>query len=285
MLSLFRKKQTQESGCGLNITNFANPGDSVLRIASRGVLYSSENSGVIDALGYMLSGIRRLPVVDENERLTGIVSTTDVLDFIGGGEKHKLFSNTGLSAKVRKIMSPCIHFVSATDSIPVALEIFKESGKPIQPVMEDKKLVGVITETDIVNLMSKRTGVKVSDIMTRKPITVDRNKSVYDVARMLCRGPYRRLPVVNNGVLLGIVTPYDILSHLNSKEALNMLRFENSPIKEIMRKDVAYIRPDADIYEAVAMMKIKKVSGLPVVDEDADLLGMITKRDIINAMG
>jgi CBS domain-containing protein len=90
---------------------------------------------------------------------------------------------------------------------------------------------------------------------------------------------------VNNGAVTGIITPYDILSHLNRNEALNMLAFESGPIKGIMNKDVAYVSPGADVYDAVRVMKVKKVSGLPVVDEDAELVGMVSKRDIIEAMG
>jgi CBS domain-containing protein len=283
MLGFLRKKQ-KEAGCGLFLKNFAEPQDSILKISSKEVVSCSENDRIIDVLASMLGGVRRIPVVNDQEELKGIVSATDVLSFIGGGEKGKLFTNTGLSATVKKIMESDVHCLADTDSIPVALEFFKTNGKPIHPVTSQKRLHSVVSETDIVNLVSKPTGVKVSGIMSAKPIVIQEDYPIRDVAKMLCRGPYRRLPVVNNGVVMGIVTPYDILSHLNRNGSLNTLLFEASPIKSIMNKDVAYVSPDADVYDAVRTMKIKKVSGLPVVDEDADLVGMISKRDIIESM-
>jgi CBS domain-containing protein len=89
---------------------------------------------------------------------------------------------------------------------------------------------------------------------------------------------------VNKGVLTGIVTPYDILSHLNRNESLNGLKSDLSPIKAVMNKNVASIQPKADICDAIRLMKVRKVSGLPVVDEDMDVLGMISKRDMIQVM-
>ena len=284
MLGFLRKKP-KETGCGLLLNNFAGPQDSVLNISSKEVVCCIEDDRIIDVLASMLSGTRRVPVVDEAGEIKGIVSATDVLDFMGAGEKGRLFTNTGLSATVRKIMESDVHCLADTDSIPVALEFFKTNGKPIHPVTAQKRLHSIVSETDIVNLVSKPTGVKASQLMSAKPMTVNEDYPIRDVAKMLCRGPYRRLPVVSNGVVMGIVTPYDVLSHLNRNGALNTLAFEAGPIKGIMNKDVAYVSPDADVYDAVKAMKVRKVSGLPVVDEDAELVGVISKRDIIEAMG
>jgi len=283
MFEFLRKKQ-QAGGCGLFVSNFMDPQESVLKIASKEVIFCGEEDRVIDALAYMLGGIRRIPVVGESMEIKGIVSSTDVLDFIGGGDKHKLFTNTGLSATIKKIMSQDVQCVLESDSLPVALEIFKASGKPIHPVASQRKLSAVVSESDLVNIISKPTGVRVSSIMSGKPITAQESQSVYDVARMMCRGPYRRLPVAKNGIVTGIVTPHDILAHLNRKEALNMLNFEHTPVKEIMNKDVAFASPGMDVHEVVREMKAKKVSGMPVMDEDMNLVGMITKKDIIRAM-
>jgi len=283
MFGFFRKKESG-NGYGLRLRDYVNPQDSVLQIASKEVVSCQEDDRVIDVLASMLSGVRRMPVLGENGEIKGIVSSTDVLDFIGAGEKNRLFTNTGLSATVKKIMSPCTQFLSATDSIPVALEFFKLHGKPMQPIASQKALQAVISESDMVNIISRPTGMKVSSVMSQKPFMVTEDYAIFDVAKMLCRGPYRRLPVVSKGVVTGIVTPHDILSYLNRNEALNSLKLELSPIKPIMAREVSHVRPEADVHEAVKLMKLKKVSGLPVVNEDMDLVGMLTKKDIIRIM-
>jgi acetoin utilization protein AcuB len=163
------------------------------------------------------------------------------------------------------------------------MEIFKSNGKPMLPITDSGKVSAVVSESDMTHIVNKHCGVPVSRIMSRKPISASEDHSIFDVAKMLCRGPYRRLPIVNNGVVMGMVTPYDILSHLNRSESLNMLRFEHGSIKTVMNRNPVTIVEDADVSEAVAMMKVKKISGMPVVSEDADVVGMVTKRDIINA--
>jgi predicted transcriptional regulator len=283
MLGFLRK--SRPAGCGLFLSSFAEPQDPVLKIASREVVCCREDDRIIDVLASMLAGVRRIPVVAEDGEVMGIVSATDVLDFMGGGEKNRLFTNTGLSAAVRKIMEGHVECLSDSDSMTVALEFFKSKGKPVHPVASQRKLHSVVSETDLVSIVSKPTGVPVAGIMSQKPMVIQEDYPIRDVAKMLCRGPYRRLPVVNNGVVMGIVTPYDILSHLNRNGALNTLAFEAGPVKAVMNRDVASIHPGADVYDAVKAMKIRKVSGLPVVNEDADLVGMVSKRDMIQAMG
>jgi len=282
MLGFLRKKK--EAGCGLFLSSFAEPQDPVLKISSREVVCCREDDRIIDVLASMLAGVRRMPVVAEDGEVKGIISATDVLSFMGGGDKSKFFTNTGLSATVKKIMESGVECLSDSDSITVALEFFKTKGKPVHPVASQKKLHSVVSETDLVSIVSKPTGVQVSGIMSQKPMVIHEDYPIRDVAKMLCRGPYRRLPVVNNGVVMGIVTPYDILSHLNRNGALNTLAFEAGPVKAVMNKDVVSIHPGADVYEAVKAMKVRKVSGLPVVNEDADLVGVVSKRDIIQAM-
>jgi CBS domain-containing protein len=277
-------KKSKHAGCGLYLSSFAGPQDPVLKIASREVVCCREDDRVIDVLASMLAGVRRMPVVAEDGEVVGIVSATDVLSFMGAGEKSKLFTNTGLSATVKKIMETGVDCLSDSDSMAVALEFFKTKGKPVHPVASQRKLHSVVSETDLVSIVSKHTGVPVSGIMSQKPMVIQEDYPIRDVAKMLCRGPYRRLPVVNNGVVMGIVTPYDILSHLNRNGSLNGLALEAGPVKAVMNKDVVSIHPGADVYDAVKAMKVRKVSGLPVVNEDADLVGVVSKRDIIQAM-
>ena len=185
MFSFLRKPK--ESGCGLFLKNFAEPQDSILRISSKEVVSCNENDRIIDVLASMLSGVRRVPVLGEQGEVMGIVSATDVLSFIGGGEKGKLFTNTGLSATVKKIMESDVHCLAETDSIPVALEFFKTNGKPIHPVISQKKLHSVVSESDIVNLVSKPTGMKVSQVMSAKPIVIQEDYPVRDVVH-ICFG-------------------------------------------------------------------------------------------------
>jgi CBS domain-containing protein len=126
-------------------------------------------------------------------------------------------------------------------------------------------------------------GIKVHEAMVERPIFVQKGYSVYDVAKMMCRGGFRRLPVVEDNILLGIVTPTDILLHLRRDFTKNKLVSGRTRVEEIMKKEPFTINADADLFSAVSIMKSCKVGGLPVVEDD-ELIGIITERDIVDAL-
>jgi CBS domain-containing protein len=106
--------------------------------------------------------------------------------------------------------------------------------------------------------------------------------SVADVASIMVRARYKRLPVASKGVLLGIVTPYDILSHLKTKNALSDLKQQTQPITQVMNANVITVGPNDDL--AVAIDKMRSgYGGLPVVEEN-ELLGIITLRDVFELL-
>ena len=127
--------------------------------------------------------------------------------------------------------------------------------------------------------------VRVRDWMSAPPITVDVNTTLPEACELLRRHQIRRLPVLENGKLVGIVTRGD-LRGAQPSEATTLSIWELNTllaklkIKEIMTPDPITIREDATIRDAAQLMIDYKVSGLPVVDENGELVGMITESDI-----
>ena len=119
--------------------------------------------------------------------------------------------------------------------------------------------------------------------MTTKPVVARVGHPVSEVARMLCRGGYRRLPVVRDSFIAGTVTPRDIISYLRGDKRMDALKKDRNEIEKAMNRFVTDIRPEADIFEAVQLMKRKGISMLPVVDS-YQLVGILAQRDILDAM-
>lgn len=123
----------------------------------------------------------------------------------------------------------------------------------------------------------------ISDVMTTKVISVSSSTSLADARRIMDTHNIRRLPVVDKGKLVGIVTraghdragPANV-TNLNIHEIIHLL--SKITVKEIMVKDLVTVSPDATVEEAVALAQAKKVGSLLVVDEGR-LVGMATTND------
>ena len=273
-------------GSGLFLENHADSEWPVGDIVRGSVHAMPESGHVSAALSLCLAGNRNIMVTDRSgERFVGMVTSRNLLDFLGGGSLHQLYvtGKCSLDVPVSRIMQTGFMEVSRGESVGKALGIIRESRTEALPLVEKGKLSGMVTESDFVNQISRRSGVSVWEVMTRKPFAVRTSHPVSEVAEMLVKGGYRRLPVVRDTFLTGIVTPVDIIRYLNGNRNLMGLRRERCEIEKAMNKSVAMVGPHSDIADAVAMMREKRVCMLPVVDE-YQLLGVISQRDILEAM-
>jgi acetoin utilization protein AcuB len=125
----------------------------------------------------------------------------------------------------------------------------------------------------------------VRDWMTRDLITINLETTLPEAHRLMMEHDIRRLPVLENGRLVGIVTLGDVrgaepsgatsLSIWEINYLLSRLRIE-----EIMTPRPFTISPNATLAEAAHMMLKYKISALPVLDAGEELVGIITESDI-----
>jgi acetoin utilization protein AcuB len=130
----------------------------------------------------------------------------------------------------------------------------------------------------------------VRDWMTKNPKTVPGKTPVMEAMQLLREGGYRRLPVVDNGKLVGIATDKDLKEATPSKATtlsvyeLNYL-LSKLTIKDVMKTPVYSVSENDPVETAALLMEEKKVSGLTVVDAtDKDkVVGILTITDILRA--
>ena len=125
----------------------------------------------------------------------------------------------------------------------------------------------------------------VKDWMTSDVITVTLTTTLPDADRLMVGKMIRRLPVTVDGRLVGIVTYGDIRNaRPSSVNRLNLWELSylmpHTTMREIMSRDPITITPDATIGEAAQLMLKNMISGLPVVDDQGQLVGIITESDI-----
>jgi len=130
----------------------------------------------------------------------------------------------------------------------------------------------------------------IRDWMTKDAITVTVDTSMMKASKMLKEKNIRRLPVVNDqGTIIGIVTDRDIKEASPSKATtldVHELYYLLSEIKikDIMTKNPFCVNVNGTVEKAAVVMREKKVEGLPVVDDDDKVVGIITETDIFNVM-
>lgn len=128
---------------------------------------------------------------------------------------------------------------------------------------------------------------QVKDWMNSHVITVSGSSTLPDAYWLMLENDVRRLPVVEDGILVGIVTMED-LRRMDPIEAAgyDIIRISNMlaklPIRQLMTKNPKTIAPTESLVKAAQLMLRNKISTLPVLDGD-ELVGIITERDIFRA--
>ncbi|MGI6704987.1 MAG: CBS and ACT domain-containing protein [Clostridia bacterium] len=127
----------------------------------------------------------------------------------------------------------------------------------------------------------------VKNKMTTNPFTVSPDQTVPDAQEIMMANGIKRLPVLKNGKLVGVVSKEDIDRYSPSKATtLSMGEISyllaKTKIKHIMSKELVTISPNALLEEAATLMRDKKVGFLPVLDNDK-LVGIITESDIFDS--
>ncbi len=128
----------------------------------------------------------------------------------------------------------------------------------------------------------------VRDRMSSPPITMDVRGSIVEAHSLMQHYRIRRIPILSRGRLVGIVSWTDLMRALPSP-ATSLGAWEipglllRASVKEIMTPEPITIEPEQPVEEAALIMRSRKIGGLPVVEADGRLVGIITESDIFDA--
>ncbi len=126
----------------------------------------------------------------------------------------------------------------------------------------------------------------VKQIMTRNPDTVTSQDSLRQAIALMQQGEFRRLPVVENQCLVGIITDRDVRLAINSPVILREKWYDeylldNVTVGACMTPNPITVTPDTSVEDAARLMRDRKVGGLPVTQGN-ELVGIITETDVLN---
>lgn len=132
----------------------------------------------------------------------------------------------------------------------------------------------------------------VADLMTRQVVTLETDDNLAVAEDVMKLGRFRHLPVVARGKLVGLVTHRDLLGALadafggydsQEKRWFGKSRVERAiPTRQVMTPHPLTVRPTESVARAAEMLRANKYGCLPVVDDDEQLIGIVTEADFLD---
>jgi CBS domain-containing protein len=271
----------------------------IMAVATRDVVSVPPTTTILGAVKTMTEcGFRRLPVTDAGTgKLRGIITSGDVINFMGGGNKYRLVQVkhggnlvAAVNESVRAIMTRQLETLPDSSRIKDAVAIIvnkKVGGLPI--VNNDGILAGIITERDVMRVLAaENSTLAVEDVMTSSLRVTQPDCPIAEVTRDMTQHRFRRLPVVSDEVLYGIITATDIMRYLGSREVFSRLstgdvaEVMGLPVRTLIARDLFTTTPQESINEAARQMLEKNIGALPVIN-DTRLIGLVTEFDLVRA--
>jgi len=126
----------------------------------------------------------------------------------------------------------------------------------------------------------------IKDWMATAVLTVDANTSVMRATRIMKENNIRRLPVLSQGRLVGVVTDRDLkeaspssTSDIDIHEMYYLL--SEMKIKDVMTDKCITLNQDDTLEKAAMVMLKEKISGIMILDDDGNLVGLLSETDIL----
>jgi CBS domain-containing protein len=192
--------------------------------------------------------------------------------------------------RVREVMVEAPMTVNADDDIALALQMMLWRGVRHLPVLRDERLVGVVSERDI--LAGRLEGESfyspssrpVAELMTSPVEVAFPTQEIAEAAAVMATKKLGCLPVLEAGRLVGLLTATDLLSRTAAVPVERETKTEPT-VGDVMTSSVVAVFPDERLIDAALKMTRSGVRHLPVVNGLGEVVGMLSDRDLRAAVG
>ncbi|MHC5210922.1 MAG: CBS domain-containing protein [Planctomycetota bacterium] len=238
------------------------------------------DAGVDDALALMDDqDIRHLPVQD-GEEVIGVVSDRDLLGVVGdvprrGGGTHE--------TRVRDVMQRLVVSIAPDADVAEAAREMLRKGVGCLPVLADGKLVGLVSEFDVMAVLARaaaggRLGpggnpplheLQIPDLIGLPPT------ASFEEAAVLCREEQvRHIPILEESRLVGLLSDRDLRAAAGSGTP------GETPVADLMSTELVTLSPNDPVARAAQVMIQHRISSVPLMSGDR-LAGLITITDLL----
>ena len=253
-------------------------------VMTKKVIYAKVGETISKAISKMQKhGFHELPVLDEKNEFVGFINYRILI------RKKSL----PLYSRIENLMvKPPV--LSSESSVAEAVRKMLDAGFRSLPVVQKNKIIGIVSRSDILRIVPKMKNVSsldVEDVMTSEPDVVGEDSEVEYAVDIMRRLGELSVPVVDkNRKLVGIVHMRDISSTIwreKDRTSLGEVAGEKEKkivyVKEVMNPPV-YVSEDSVLKDAVEKMIEYSSSICTVVDKDMHPVGIISQRDVMEAV-
>ncbi len=173
--------------------------------------------------------------------------------------------------KAKDIMNLNVIYAELPNTREYVLELFKKYDISAVPVLKKGKLVGIVTRKDILRKIAED---QLALLMTPNPTYVTADTDIKEIVKIFTSTEFRRLPVTENGKLVGIITVRDVIKLIADKDI-------NKPIKDFIRCNAVCLWQETPLNVAGEIMRVANAEVCPVLDNNTKVVGIIDEKILL----
>ncbi|PIW32598.1 MAG: hypothetical protein COW27_03580 [Nitrosopumilales archaeon CG15_BIG_FIL_POST_REV_8_21_14_020_37_12] len=258
------------------------------------VIKVQPESSIFETLSLMQKNFIKRIVVAVKNKPVGIVTERDINRFLGDDKTARAVDEIPIKHVMQKnVITITDGFEDHFDQCAVRMETFKIGSVVL---VDDKgELIGIISKTDLVKAYANVFGGKYSikNFMSRKVVTCRKTDSVKFALDLMNKNEVSRLVVTDeNGSPVGLITTNTFLSHSDyftkgkTRSRDYLLPFDGSKkitVEDLLDNKLITIGEEEDLAAGASLMIKNKISGIPVIDSKKNLIGIVSKTDVVKA--
>jgi len=179
-----------------------------------------------------------------------------------------------------------VEILSPETDIGNILKTVGEPGPTMLNVVEGERIIGVITKADLLPLVSSEK--KIKEIMNKNIHSVSPDDRVIHARRRMIDENIARLPVMNNGILLGVISDNEIaFAFAELKKSISIgkqkHKLDELLVNDTMKTPAIWTEADVTIKEAASIMMENNIGSL-IIKENNKVIGIVTRTDLIKTI-
>lgn len=250
-------------------------------------------------------------IVDKPDRIAAFLPLLEDMVSEGTITRHTVQATFHCPMRVREVMTSEVVTVTPETPLSELLKLLLDKGIKAVPVVQDRKVVGMVTGGDLLQRagMNLRVslhqalpedmrgeevrkldvaGKTARDVMSGPVVTINIHAKVPEAAALMASRKLKRLPVVDDaGELAGIVSRIDILKTIATATAVSDTLHPQLPqglglvARDVMQQDIPTVTPDTPLEEALNKLVATPLRRVVVVDQDQRVVGIVLDRELL----